>query len=306
MIHRKSQIASWLATWASAGLLVACGGCGSSSTPEAAATLTATAASVTLSGTAAKGLMAHADVGVFAVNPDGSVAGTALATTTTDTLGRYSLSFVGSNGQPVVIRVSARADGSTTHADEVTGTAQPLPAGFAMRSLVTPSASGAVLANASITPFSEMAVAAALRASGGITPANALQAITTLSKQLGFNPINVAAKTLGTASGSDEQMLAVMLTLVSQLAQNGDLGCSGAPNPGARVQCVVEALGAASRSDSGRLGAGNALLPQQLGAALGAVLGSPAVRQGVSAALLVKLVASLAAAGIALPPLPSP
>ena len=306
MIHRKSQIAAWLATWASAGLLVACGGGGSSSAPEAAATLPATAASVTLSGTAAKGLMAHADVGVYAVNPDGSVAGTALATTTTDTLGRYSLSFVGSNGQPVVIRVSARADGSTTHADEVTGTAQPLPAGFAMRSLVTPSASGAVLANASITPFSEMAVAAAVRASGGITPANALQAITTLSNQLGFNPINVAARTLGTASGNDEQMLALMLTVVSQLAQNGDLGCSGAPNLGAKVTCVVEALGAASRSDSSQFGTGNALLPQQLGAALGKVLNSPAVRQRVSAALLVRLVASLGAAGIVLPPLLSP
>ena len=302
MIHRNNQIAAWLAAWASASLLVACGGGGSSSSaPEATA-----AASVTLSGTAAKGLVAHADVGVYAVNPDGSVAGSALATTTTDTLGRYSLSFVGSNGQPVVVKVSARADGSTTHADEVTGSAQPLPAGFAMRALVTPSASGSVLANASITPFSEMAVAAAARASGGITPANALQAITTLSNQLGFNPINVAAKTLGTANGSDEQMLALMLTVVSQLALNGDLGCASAPNSGAKVQCVVEALGAASRSDSSLLGTGNALLPMQLGAALGAVLRSPAVRQGVSTALLLKLMASLGAAGIALPPLPTP
>ena len=72
---------------ASAGLLAACGG-GSGTdattpvTPVTPVTPTTTA-TVALSGTAAKGLMANADVGVYAVNADGSVATVALQTTTT-------------------------------------------------------------------------------------------------------------------------------------------------------------------------------------------------------------------------------
>ena len=127
---------------ASAGLLSACGGGGGSdaATPVTP-TPSSTSATVALSGTAAKGLMANADVGVYAVNADGSVAATPLQTTTTDAQGKYSLSFTGTKDQPYVVRVSANAN--TTHADEVTGTAQPLPVGFQMRSLVVPTATGA-------------------------------------------------------------------------------------------------------------------------------------------------------------------
>ena len=106
-----------------ASLLSACGG-GSDTTT--ATELPSTAATVTLSGTAAKGLMANADVKVHPVAADGSIdLNTVLVSTTTDTVGHYTLRFTGTKDQPYVVRVSANAN--TTHRDEVTGTDQPLP-----------------------------------------------------------------------------------------------------------------------------------------------------------------------------------
>ena len=275
---------------ASASLLVACGGGGGSvvDTPV----VPSSAATVALSGTAAKGLMANADVGVFAVNADGSVAGTALATTTTGADGKYSLSFTGTKDQPYVVRVSAKADGSTSHADEVSGLSQPLPAGFSMRSLVVPSTTGAVTASASITPFSEMAVAAAAKASGGITAVNAAQAVSTVSQLLGFNPTTVTATTLAGASGAEQQKLAVMLTAVSQLAASSDLGCSTG-SAGQKTQCVVAALGAAASKDSIKLGDSANDVSAKLAGAVTTVMSSDAVRDKVDAATLTNVIANL-------------
>lgn len=288
-----------------AALLAGCGG--GSSTDTAAVVPPESSASVSLSGTAAKGLMANADVGVYAIDANGGVAGTALASTTTGADGKYSLVFTGKQGQPYVVKVSARADGSTTHADEVSGTAQPLPAGFAMRSLVLPASAGTVTAMASITPFSEMAVAAAAKASGGLTATNAAQAISTVTQLLGFNPSAVVAAPLATAAGGDEQKLAVLLTAVSQMARNGDLGCSSG-DAGAKTRCVVEALGASASTDSIKLGSASNDVSAKLSAALGSVLIDDKVRERVSLALLTTVTANLgcasacAAAAVGTPP----
>lgn len=281
---------------ASAGLLAACGGgSGSDATTPVTPTPPSTSATVALSGTAAKGLMANADVGVYAVNADGSVAATPLQTTTTDAQGRYSLSFTGTKDQPYVVRVSANA--GTTHADEVTGTAQPLPAGFQMRSLVVPTATGAVTTSASITPFSEMAVAAAAKATGGVTAANAAQAISTVTQLLGFNPTTVAATTTATAASGDEQKLAVMLTAVSQMASSGDLGCSTG-SAGDKAKCVVDALGAAASTTSIKLSSGSGGTTTDVSAvlsgAVSTVLANPSLAGTVSSSALATVVANLA------------
>src|SRR5690606_13171706 len=118
--------ALWTAMLA-AGLLAGCGGGGGGDADAPAA------ANVTLSGTAAKGLMANATVTAHAVKADGTVDDAALGTATTDGHGAYQLVFDATKDQPYVIRVVATAD--TTHVDELTGTAKPLPAGFTMRSL---------------------------------------------------------------------------------------------------------------------------------------------------------------------------
>ena len=274
---------------AGAGLLSACGGGGSAylapvEPPSSSAT-------VALSGTAAKGLMANADVDVLAVKADGTVdTGTALAHTTTSPAGSYSLRFAGTKDQPYVVRVSANA--GTTHFDEVSNASQPLPLGFVMRSLVTPTAAGAVSASSSVTPFSEMAVAAAAKASGGLTAANAAQAVSAVSQLLGFDPSTVAAKSVADASGVNEQKLAVLLTAVSQLAGSGGLGCASG-SAGDKAKCVVDALAAAANKDSIKLGNASDDVSAKLAAAVATVLTSDAVRARVDAAVLTTVVANL-------------
>ena len=126
-----------------AGLLTACNGNTPSDTPVV--NPPTTAARVTLAGVAAKGLMAGADVTVLAVNADGTVSSTVLGTTTTSPTGTYSVVFDGTAGVPYVVRISAKADGTTTtHLDEITGRLQPLPAGFTLRALGVPASGGAV------------------------------------------------------------------------------------------------------------------------------------------------------------------
>ena len=273
-----------------ASLLSACGGSGSDTpteTPSAAAT-------VALSGTAAKGLMANADVFVHAVNADGSVnTTTSLAgPTVTGNDGKYSLSFNGSKDTPYVVQVRAKADGSTTHRDEVSGADQSLPAGFTMRSLVLPDASGNVTTTASVTPFSEMAVAAAAKASGGVSAANAAQALSTVKQLLGFDPTKVAATSTGSASSDDEKKLAVLLTAVSQMASSGDLGCnSGAA--GDKVKCVVDALGAAASTTSIKLESGSTNVSAVLSSAVNTVLAKPELVGSISSTLLNTVAANL-------------
>jgi hypothetical protein len=201
----------WPASALAVALLAACGGGGSDSPAP-------TTAAVTLSGTAAKGLMAGADVSALAVKADGTVDTTPLATTTTDASGHYTLNFTATKDQPYVIQVKAKDDGSTTHLDEVSGAAQALPAGFAMRALFVPTSTGNVSTSASVTPFSELAVAAAAKAGGGLTAANAAQAVSTVSQLLGFDPTSVTAKDAASAASANEQKLAILLTAASSAA----------------------------------------------------------------------------------------
>lgn len=287
---------------AAAALMAACGGGGSDGGSGSGGSSggsgssgggSSTAAAISLSGTAAKGLMANADVSVHAVKADGSVdTATALASTTTDASGRYTLSFSGTQGQPYVVRVTAKA--GTTHLDEVSGTAEPLPAGFAMRSLLVAGSSGTQSVSASVTPFSEMAVAAAAKASGGVTAANAQQAVSTVTQLLGFNPVSVTPTTLAAASGTEQQQMAVMLTAVAKLASDGGLGCDGAANSGAKTQCVVQALAGSASTGSIKLSSGSTDVSSALGGALVSVLADSKLSGTVSSSALATVAANLA------------
>lgn len=276
----------------SAAVLVACGGGGGSSTP-AGPGVDPNAATVSLSGVAAKGLMANADVKVYAVKSDGTVdTSTVLGTATTDAKGQYTLSFAATKDQPYVITVTAKADGSTTHLDEVSGTSQALPSGFTMRAVLVPASGGTVTTSTSVTPFSEMAVAAAAKASGGVTTANAKQALSTVTQLLGFDPSTVKASALTDATTSDEKKLAVMLTAVSQLANSGDLGCGSGSN-GDKTKCVVEKLAASTSKDSIKLSTGSTDVSSTLSTALNTVLSDDKVRGKVDASTLTTVVANL-------------
>lgn len=283
-----------LAAMAAAMFISACGGGGGGYTSPTTPVVTpSTSVTVALSGTAAKGLMANADVNVYAANADGTLSTTSLASITTKTDGTYSLSFSGDMGKAYVVKVSAKADGSTTHADEVSG-AQPLPAGFSMRALLIPASTGAITTSASITPFSELAVSAAAKASGGITADNAKQAISTIQQLLGFDPTTVAVVPTSKASAStNEKQLAVLLASVSHLANSGGLGCTTG-SAGDKTQCVVNALASAASTTSIKLGTvtgGDA--SAALTAALTKVLTTPALAGTVESALLTTVVSNL-------------
>lgn len=279
-----------LAALAATIVLAACGGGGGGGGDSGGST----AATVALAGTAAKGLLANADVAVYPVNADGSVGSTALATGATGTDGRYSLNFTGTQGQPYVVRVTAKA--GTTHLDEVTGAAQPLPAGFTMRTLVVPASSGAQSVSANVTPFSELMAAAAAKASGGINATNAAQALSTVKQLLGFDPTAVGVKTTHTASTPDEQKLAVLLTAVSRLADTGGLGCANG-SAGDKAKCVVDTLASAASVSSLKLTTGSSGAAVDVSAALGTaisdVLTTPALAGNVSSASLATVMANL-------------
>ena len=276
-------------------ILSACGGGGGDSSTQQAASSTAT---VSLTGVAAKGLMANAEVNVYLVKADGTVDGVGLLVTpaVTDAQGHYTLSFAATKDQPYVVKVSAKADGSTSHADEVSGQPQPLPAGFSMRALLIPASTGAVVTTASVTPFSEMAVAASAKASGGITATNAKQAMSTVRQLLGFDPLAVAVVTATAGATVDEQKFAVMLASVSQLANDGALGC-GTGSAGDKTKCVVDAVAAAASTTTMKLSSGNGASATDVSAALGLavkkVLATPKLAGSVSSALLTTVVTNL-------------
>ena len=93
-----------LAAIAAAMCISACGGGGGGYTSPTTPVVTpSTSVTVALSGTAAKGLMANADVNVYAANADGTVSTTSLASTTTQADGTYTLSFSGEQGKAYVI-----------------------------------------------------------------------------------------------------------------------------------------------------------------------------------------------------------
>lgn len=282
----------FLTAFAGASLLAGCGGGGDGATSTATPT-------IALSGTAAKGLMANADVAVYAVNADGQMASIPLATGTTNGNGQYQLNFNATQGQPLIIKVSAKADGSTTHLDEITGLRQTLPASFSMRALLVPQTTGSISTSVNVTPFSEMTVAAAARASGGITAANAAQAKSTVTQLLGFDPTTVAVTSAQNASATlEQQKLAVMLAAVSQMASNGDLGCNSS-NAGANTECVVGKLSANSSLASLQLGNG---VSSALQNATQTVLNKPALVGAIQTSTLVNIVTNLGCSGEACTP----
>lgn len=280
----------------SASLLAACGGGGgdSSSTPT---NPTNDNASVSLSGTAAKGPMANADVTAHAINADGSVATATLASTTTDAQGHYALSFTATKGQPYVVKVTANAN--TTHLDEVSGQSQALPVGFSMRTLLAPVTTDTVTTSASVTPFSEMAVAAAEEAAGGVTVANAAQAVTTVSQLLGFNPSSVVPTSVNDASASaDQQKLALMLTAVSQLAASDALGCDSG-SAGDKTQCVVNALADAASLATIKLETGSTDVSAALASAVDTVVANPALVGAANPSVVSAIKANITCTGSA-------
>lgn len=205
---------------------------------------------MTLTGVVAKGLLRNAVVKAHPVAANGSVdTATTLAEAISNDNGQYTLpAFSATAGVPYVIRVTPRPAGqtpATTQLDEISG-ATDVPSSFVLRALFVPASSGSVSTSASVTPFSEFAVAAAEKGSGGVSAANAAQARINITVLLGFDPTTVTPTTIATAGSNAQQLtLATMLTAVSRMANDSALGCAQA-TLAERTGCVVAQLGSSA------------------------------------------------------------
>jgi hypothetical protein len=270
-----------------AATLTACGG-GSSSGPQTVADAGTTPTSATMKGTASKGLLANALVTVHAVANNGTISKQALATTVTNADGNFEFDMRFEPSKSYLVKVTAKE--GTTHLDEVTKQPQPLSPGFILRTMIIADLHGN-LTGVAVTPFSEMAVTAAT-SSGSLTNNSATQALSTISQLLGFDPTTVAIKTPATATTPEEQKMAILLTAVSQLANNGQLGCTTS-DTAARVSCVVQKLAQSASTSSLKLAGANSEVAAQLSQALTRILNDPSLSGHVSSALFTPLIANL-------------
>ncbi len=170
---------------ASALALAACGGGGGGGAPSAS--------NVSLSGTAAKGILVGADVSVYAL-VNGVKGTTPLATTTTNANGEYVLSLAPTSS-PLLIEVKANA--ATKMLNE-TGTLtadgkfpeEAAPTDLVLRSYAAEATKTTVVR---VNPLTEMAIAVA-KSAGGLTLNNLVagQEVAKLAAPEGVNPFTQA------------------------------------------------------------------------------------------------------------------
>lgn len=223
-----------LSVLALAVTLAACGGGG---VDVVNTTPLAETPSFVVDGNAVKGAMNKAKVVAYKVNADGT-KGDALGNATTDAEGAYSIPVSGYTGV-VLIEVTATAD--TTMVDEATGTTITPASGFVLRaSVASPTGTGtAKTLTAQVSPLTEMAVAAAVKA-GGLSTANVEKANSDLAAALGFNPTTDKPVF---ENGVPKSKAAITLAAISHMAKADDLAaCTSATDQAAKVKCVVEEL----------------------------------------------------------------
>ena len=211
--------------------LVACGGGGGGGV---ASTTTST---VGVSGVASKGLLGKATVYVYAVT-DGK-KGALLGRTITNDVGEYSVTGLTANTNPIIVEVVTTAD--TTFCDET----KPLKingkfdcdaktgADTVIRSTL-PDLSKTSITH--VTPFSEMAVAAAA-STGSLTPASLAVGQAVVQESLGFNPMTVKPVNAGESMDANQTK---MMTLLSAVMLDAKLNtCSG---DASGIKCLIDRL----------------------------------------------------------------
>lgn len=120
------------------------GGGGGSSGGNTAVTPPAPAVTPVVSGIVSAGLVSKADVKIYdATTFTDATTSTPIATTTTGDDGSYSVTLPASFAKPILIRVTGKADGSTSVKDEMFG-ATPVTSTFALESVVSASEVAAV------------------------------------------------------------------------------------------------------------------------------------------------------------------
>jgi hypothetical protein len=218
--------------------LVGCGGGGGGATP-------APGASVTLSGTAVAGKFRSADVKVYDATVYTELApGTPIATGTTDNDGEYTVSLPAGFTKPVVIVVSAKADGTSSVLDEVFGVVLNVT-NLTMRSVVPSEAYSGTTLTGYVTPYTNLMYEIVQNKVGNAADVNA--AINQARSVV--NQLNGNVDPLNTNPVTDPAMV-VRLAAVSNIAKGLDANdpddCNNpAKSPAEKITCTIGTLGKA-------------------------------------------------------------
>lgn len=170
----------------------------------------------TVSGTAVKGPVAGAAVGVFAVS--NGTMGAQVGAGTTDAAGHFTVS-IGDYAGPLMIQVSGGS-----YVDEATGTTMTMLAGDVLDCAIPSVAAGASTTGIQVTPLTSMAQARAQAMTGRMTPDNMRTANTAVgtyfmvSDVLHTKPMDPLVAGSGAASTSDERNYGMALAAMSQYA----------------------------------------------------------------------------------------
>lgn len=155
-------------------------GCGGGSDGGGDATTPPAPEPLTLNGAAVKGLVANAEVAAYEIDSAGVAATTALATSTTDENGDYSLDIPDSfTGGPLLLGLSANDDGSTTMKCDVAdgcsgvifGESFSVPVNFELLAVLGNSSAGDEV-TLNLTALTTLAAHYAGSKAGGLTTAN--------------------------------------------------------------------------------------------------------------------------------------
>ena len=188
------------------GALVACGGGGGSSS-----------STVTIGGTAAKGLIANGKVLVYATDSTGKQITTPIAQGATDDKGQYSLS-IPPQSTPIIISVVKGTNSKVM--DELTGVSEDMPDGFELKAVTSSATQNATVG---VNPFTDVAAAAV--PSNGFTKDMVDTANHWVKTNLtsGVDPVAVQpVLTTTTAASAEAQQktLTAALALVAAAAKN--------------------------------------------------------------------------------------
>lgn len=211
-------------------------GCGGGGGGSPAAT-----SSTTISGNAIKGPLTQAKINIYkTVN---GAKGDLLQTVTSDANGSYTATITDYSG---VVLVEAIATAETRMYDEATGQTVTPTLGFTMRASFV--AQSGTTYSTQINPYTELATATALAATGGLSSANVEQSNSALAAALQFNPLTTAATF--DADKKPTNAAAVALAAISEMALAGDQGCTTG-DQAAKVTCITTALTTLGLGDTG-------------------------------------------------------
>ncbi len=199
-----------------------------------------------LSGSVAAGLTGNANVKVYdATTYSGAATSTPIVATTTDAGGTYLAALPADFAKPVLIRVTGKADGSTTTQDEIYGPT-PLPDSFVLEAVVPSSELRGGPVTAHVTVYTN-AMAAFVANKLGRSDIDAAIAyartqvkatLTADSDPLTTGPTSAKMTTLLAAASNISKA-------VPSIPATDPLGCANRPTTADKISCGVQTVASA-------------------------------------------------------------